>query len=73
MASFIKKTSQLITQGKLNWKKIEKAHIQDVLRYTAGNIKSAAEHLGTSRGTLYRKIKKYSLKMPREKRTGDDW
>ena len=39
----------------------EKIIIQKVLQLTRGNLKSAAEILGISRGTLYSKIEKHKL------------
>jgi len=43
--------------------KLEAAAIHNAIRITGGNVSQAAEQLGVSRVTLYRKIEKYNLKM----------
>ena len=40
---------------------VEKAHIERVLRHTAGNKKEAARMLGIDRSTLYAKLKQYEI------------
>lgn len=55
-----------IQQGKtgasgLSLAEVEKAHIQKVLRHTAGNKTKTAELLGIGLTTLYRKIDEYHL------------
>ena len=39
----------------------EQKVLEEALNTHAGNIQAAARQLGVSRGTLYRKIKKYGL------------
>jgi transcriptional regulator with PAS, ATPase and Fis domain len=46
---------------------VEKMAVEDVLRKTKGNISRAAEKLGITRKTLYRKIRKYQITVPLEK------
>ncbi|MBI2027103.1 MAG: sigma 54-interacting transcriptional regulator [Deltaproteobacteria bacterium] len=55
--------SELQTTGSFgtHFKDIEKRYIEDLLKKEHGNKKNAATHLGISRGTLYRKMKKYAL------------
>jgi DNA-binding NtrC family response regulator len=43
---------------------VEKRAIRDVLETEAFNISRAADTLGITRATLYRKIKKYGLEVP---------
>ncbi len=52
------------TEKILSLKKLEKKAIKEALKVTRGNIKRAAEMLGISRGTLYRKLDKYNIKVP---------
>jgi DNA-binding NtrC family response regulator len=40
---------------------VERAHIEATLKSSDGNVSQAAQRLGISRGTLYAKIKQYSL------------
>lgn len=47
----------------LSLKNNEKQLIKDAIRSTGGNIKKAAEILGISRKTIYRKIDKYSIEV----------
>jgi transcriptional regulator of acetoin/glycerol metabolism len=44
-----------------NLESIEKNHIKTILRRFGGDIKKAAETLGVSRATLYRKLKKFQV------------
>jgi DNA-binding NtrC family response regulator len=48
--------------GSLNIKVIEKELIRNALEQSSGNKKQAAELLGLSRRTLYRKLEEYGLK-----------
>lgn len=45
----------------LSLKKNEQRQIEDAIRTTGGNVKKAAEMLGISRRTLYRKLEKYGI------------
>lgn len=45
----------------LSLRDIEKRHIQQVMEHAAGNRSQAADLLGISRKTLYRKLKEYGL------------
>ncbi len=49
------------SKSALSLKNNEKQLIKDAIRSTGGNIKKAAEVLGISRKTIYRKIEKYSI------------
>ena len=48
----------IIQEFEQNWK--SGITIEDLLKKEYGNKKNVAIHLGISRGTLYRKMKKYS-------------
>jgi len=50
--------------GPLSLEQIERRHIANVLRHTAGNVSQTARILGIDRVTLYNKMRKYSLKRP---------
>ncbi|MGC8916714.1 MAG: sigma-54-dependent transcriptional regulator [Thermoanaerobaculum sp.] len=45
---------------------LEAAHIRRVVHALGGNLKRAAEVLGISRSTLYQKIQRYGIPVPRE-------
>lgn len=47
-----------------NLETLEKQAIEEVLKQTEGNISRAAEKLGITRKTLYRKIKKFGILLP---------
>jgi len=51
----------------MNLEQSEKAMMMRALESCAGNVSRAADHLGISRRTLHRKIKKYGLKPARGK------
>ncbi len=44
---------------------VEKAHIERVLRELGGRVAEASQRLGIPRSTLYQKIKKFGLSVPR--------
>ncbi len=44
---------------------LERAHIERVLRELGGRVAEAAQRLGIPRSTLYQKIKKFGLALPR--------
>ncbi|RJO74271.1 MAG: sigma-54-dependent Fis family transcriptional regulator [Myxococcales bacterium] len=50
----------------LKLEEVERQHIQAVLRHSRWNIKRAAELLGISRVTLYKKIRAYELQRPED-------
>jgi DNA-binding NtrC family response regulator len=52
------------TSGEHTLEALEKRHITDTLRRTKGNKNEAALLLGIHRETLYKKIKKFSIKRP---------
>jgi DNA-binding NtrC family response regulator len=54
------KTNSMPKQGSLE--SVEKAHIQEILNETGGNITHAADILRIDRTTLYNKIEKYGLR-----------
>jgi transcriptional regulator of acetoin/glycerol metabolism len=41
---------------------VERRHIAEILRQTAGNVSQAARVLDIDRATLYTKIRKYDLR-----------
>jgi len=49
----------------LTLEELEKVHIERVLRELGGRVAEASARLGIPRSTLYQKIKKYSLQLPR--------
>jgi transcriptional regulator of acetoin/glycerol metabolism len=57
--------SQDLTNEFTNLKKLEELHINQALHKYNGNIEKAAKELGLSRATLYRKIKKHNIKIPK--------
>ncbi len=56
--------AELDRVGPLSLEEVERRHIANVLRFTAGNISQAARLLGIDRVTLYNKMKKYQLRRP---------
>lgn len=50
-------------ESDMKLEKMEKAHLERVLRKYNGNITHSAEALGIRRNTLYSKIKKYNIKI----------
>lgn len=52
--------------GLLSLEELEAAHIRRVIQALNGNLKKAAEVLGISRSTLYEKIQRYGIAVPRE-------
>lgn len=51
--------------GLLSLEELEAAHIRRVIQALNGNLKKAAEVLGISRSTLYEKIQRYGISVPR--------
>lgn len=51
--------------GLLSLDELEAAHIRRVIHAVGGNLKKAAEVLGISRSTLYEKIERYGIAVPR--------
>ena len=49
----------------LTLEEIEKRHIERVLRDMGGRVAEASQRLGIPRSTLYQKIKRYSISLPR--------
>ncbi len=56
-------------EGEVNLKKLEKKAIVTALKRSSGNKSQAAELLGVSRRTLYRKLEEYGLAMGSDKTT----
>ena len=52
--------------GLLSLEELEAAHIRRVIQAVGGNLKKAAEVLGISRSTLYDKIERYGISVPRD-------
>ena len=46
----------------LSLEQVERRHIAEILRQTAGNVSQAARVLDIDRATLYTKIRKYDLR-----------
>jgi len=59
-----KKVTKARYQGSVQ--RQEEKLIKETLRETAGNVSRCASELGISRNTLYRKMKKYRISIPRE-------
>lgn len=51
--------------GLVSLEELEAAHIRRVIHAVGGNLKKAAEVLGISRSTLYEKIERYGITVPR--------
>lgn len=51
--------------GLMSLEELEAAHIRRVIHAVGGNLKKAAEVLGISRSTLYEKIERYGITVPR--------
>jgi DNA-binding NtrC family response regulator len=51
--------------GQLTLEGLERIHIERVLRETGGRVTEAAQRLGIPRSTLYQKIKRYGIALPR--------
>jgi DNA-binding NtrC family response regulator len=49
----------------LTLEELEKVHIERVLRELGGSVAEASQRLGIPRSTLYQKIKKFSIGLPR--------
>jgi DNA-binding NtrC family response regulator len=49
----------------LTLEEIEKRHIERVLRDMGGRVAEASQRLGIPRSTLYQKIKRFSISLPR--------
>ena len=49
----------------LTLEELEKVHIERVLREMGGRVAEASQRLGIPRSTLYQKIKKFSISLPR--------
>ena len=51
--------------GLSRMERIEREAIQDAIKESEGKVVSAAQRLGIGQATLYRKMKKYDLPLPR--------
>ena len=60
-SSFVWHDAKSSTQSVLSLEKVEKFAIENAIRQSEGNKSKAAELLGVSRDTLYRKLKQYNL------------
>lgn len=60
-SSFVWHDAKSSTQSVLSLEKVEKFAIENAIRQSEGNKSKAAELLGVSRDTLYRKLKQYTL------------
>jgi len=60
-SSFVWHETKSSTQSVLSLEKVEKFAIENAIRQSEGNKSKAAELLGVSRDTLYRKLKQYNL------------
>ena len=49
----------------LTLEELEKIHIERVLREMGGRVAEASQRLGIPRSTLYQKIRKFSIGLPR--------
>jgi DNA-binding NtrC family response regulator len=50
----------------LTLEQMEQFHIENVLRLTKGHVGRAAQILGVPRSTLYTKVKRFAIKIPKE-------
>jgi len=53
------------TDTTLTLEQLERVHIERVLRQLGGRVAEAAQRLGVPRSTLYQKVKKFGLTLPR--------
>jgi DNA-binding NtrC family response regulator len=53
------------TEMHLTLEELEKVHIERVLREMGGRVAEASQRLGIPRSTLYQRIKKFSISLPR--------
>jgi DNA-binding NtrC family response regulator len=53
------------SEAHLTLEELEKLHIERVLREMGGRVAEASQRLGIPRSTLYQKIKRYSISLPR--------
>ena len=44
--------------------RIEKQAIEEALKIACGNVREAAKALGLGQATVYRKIKRYAIRIP---------
>jgi transcriptional regulator of acetoin/glycerol metabolism len=51
--------------SELTLEELEKLHIERVVRELGGRVTEAAQRLGIPRSTLYQKIKRYGIPLPR--------
>ncbi len=49
---------------------LERVHIERVLRELGGRVTEASQRLGIPRSTLYQKIKRYGIALPRSSSEG---
>jgi DNA-binding NtrC family response regulator len=54
-----------VSETHLTLEEIEKRHIERVLREMGGRVAEASQRLGIPRSTLYQKIKRFSISLPR--------
>jgi DNA-binding NtrC family response regulator len=54
-----------VAETLLTLEEIEKRHIERVLRDMGGRVAEASQRLGIPRSTLYQKIKRFSISLPR--------
>jgi len=53
------------SDASLTLEQLERVHIERVLRQLGGRVAEAAQRLGVPRSTLYQKVKKFGLTLPR--------
>jgi DNA-binding NtrC family response regulator len=59
-------TATPATDSALTLEQLERAHITRVLAALGGRVAEASQRLGIPRSTLYQKIKKFDIRVPRE-------